>query len=63
MYYDIQIKTPFLLLLSGSSGSGKTSLLEIESKGRNATIVLDNFMHEMLGLSDIGKLFTKGDCI
>ena len=31
-----------------------------ESEGRNSTIVLDDLMHEMSGLSDIGKLFTKG---
>ena len=116
MYYDIRIQTPFSIILSGSSGSGKTTFLErfisnfdkitdgsstsyptllwfsgtdqpelfkrikrsfhgtvrffdsidseiyskIESKGRNSTIVLDDLMHEMSGMSDIGKLFTKG---
>ena len=116
MYYDIRVKTPFSLILSGASGSGKTTFLErfiknfskitdgseitfpkllwfsgtnqpelfkriessfpgtvrffdsidseiyskIESEGRNSTIVLDDLMHEMSGLSDIGKLFTKG---
>ena len=116
MYYDIRVKIPFSLILSGVSGSGKTTFLErfiknfskitngseitfpkllwfsgtsqpelfkriknafpgtvqffvssdseiyskIESEGRNSTIVLDDIMHEMLGLSDIGKLFTKG---
>ena len=29
-------------------------------KGRNSTIVIDDLMNEMSGLSDIGKLFTKG---
>ena len=116
MYYDIRVKTPFSLILSGASGSGKTTFLKrfiknfskitdgseitfpkllwfsrtnqpelfkrikgsfpgtvrffdsidseiyskIESEGRNSTIVLDDLMHEMSGLSDIGKLFTKG---
>ena len=31
-----------------------------ESEGRKSTIVLDDLLHEMSGLSDIGKLFTKG---
>ena len=33
---------------------------KIESEGRNSTIVLDDLMHEMSGMSDIGKVFTKG---
>ena len=28
MYYDIRVKTPFSLILSGASGSGKTTCLE-----------------------------------
>ena len=28
MYYDIRVKTPFSLILSGASGSGKTTFLE-----------------------------------
>ena len=115
MYYEIRVKTPFSLILSGASGSGKTPFVErflknfstitdgseitfpkllwfsgtsqpemckriknsfpgtfrffdsidseiyskIESEGRSSTIVLDDLMHEMSGLSDIGQLFTK----
>ena len=33
---------------------------KIELEGRNSMIVLDDLMHEMSGMSDIGKLFTKG---
>ena len=33
---------------------------KIESEGRNSTIVLDDLMHGMSGLSDIGNVFTKG---
>ena len=115
MYYDIRVKTAFSLLLSGASGSGKTTFLEwfiknfskitdgseitfpkllwfsrtnqpelfkrskssfsgtvrffdsidseiyskIESEGRNSITVLDELMHEMSGLMDIGKVFTN----
>ena len=34
--------------------------IQIESEGRNSTIVLDYLMHEMFAMSDIGKLLTKG---
>ena len=33
---------------------------KIESDGRNSTIVLDDLLHEMSSMSDIGRLFTKG---
>ena len=33
---------------------------KIESEGKNSTVVLDDLMHEMSSMSDIGTLFTKG---
>lgn len=33
---------------------------KIEREGKKAIIVIDDLMHEMGGMSDIGKLFTKG---
>ena len=115
MNYDLRFKAPFSLILSGVSGSGKTTWVEnllknyneiidngrdyrnllwisgteqpelfkrveeifdghtrfitklpenlyteIEKMNKKMTIIIDDLMHEISNLKDIGKLFTKG---